>query len=99
MNNTNKNSYLITNGNTGEQITVNEASEIDELESLLDQIELQEKDDTIYYGYLYSVTVIDGTGDRLNSFCITENHIQSGDSGYYIENSGDLLSFLDGLYR
>lgn len=99
MNNISKNSYLITNGNTGEQITINEPSKIDELESLLDQIELQKKDDTIYYGYLYSVTVIDGTGDRLNSFCITENHIQSGESGYYIENSGNLLSFLDGLYR
>ena len=99
MNNISKNSYLITNGNTGEQITINEPSKIDELESLLDQIELQEKDDTIYYGYLYSVTAIDETGEHLNSFCITENRIQSGESGYYIENSENLLSFLDGLYH
>lgn len=99
MNNISKNSYLIMNGNTGERITVNEPSKIDELESLLDQIELQEKDDTIYYGYSYFVTAIDETGERLYSFCITENFLQSGESGYYIENSEDLLSFLDGLYR
>lgn len=93
-------SYIVTNGSTGEQVSLATSSDVDKMKSLLDGVSILRQDDgDVSAGYLYAIRAVDENGNLSDAICVLNGHVKTdGRIGYYVENDVLLINYLESLY-
>lgn len=96
--------YEITNGNTGERITLNDSQQLECMDALLENITIQ-KEESIQsdaektVGYLYCIRVLNESGDVSKTITLNGSHVKIDSQYYIVESTEDLVAYLDDLYK
>ena len=96
--------YEITNGNTGERITLNDSQQLEYMDALLEDMIIQ-KEESIQndaektVGYLYCIRVLNEKGDVSKTITLNGSHVEIDGKYYIVESTENLVAYLDDLYK
>lgn len=96
--------YEITNGNTGERITLNDSQQLEYMDALLENMTFQKEefiqsDAEKTVGYLYCIRVLNENGDVSKTITLNGSHVKIDGEYYIVESTENLVAYLDDLYK